>query len=99
MFGWSVAQVETEKRRLVILRYLALSPRYEAAAQVLRLHCDRVGVPTGTDKLLGALVWLAEQELIVLREPGDEPVARLTTLGREVADGVTTVPGVLRPDP
>lgn len=99
MFGWPVVRIETEKRRLEVLRYLTVAPGYEATAQVLRLHCNRVGVPTASDHLIAALAWLEEHHLVTLRRIGDEPIVRVTSNGREVADGLTLVPGVLRPDP
>ena len=43
---WPVARVETERRRLEVLRYLASVPGYEAAAMVLRDRCREIGVPT-----------------------------------------------------
>lgn len=95
-----VERIETEKRRLVVLIYLAKAPGYAASAQILTLECRRLGVPTTTDQLMGAIAWLEEQELVTSREggPGDI-VARVTARGRDVADGNVAVPGVMRPDP
>lgn len=98
---WAVAvvRIETEKRRLEILEYLLQQPRYEAAATLLRLNCQRLGVPSTMDQIVAALQWLQEQELITVRVHADETVARITQNGREVADGSRTLPGVMRPDP
>ena len=96
---WPVHRIETEKRRLEVLRYLVNSGRYEAAATMLRMHCSRIGVPTSNDQIAAALAWLAEHELITVRGEGADPVARVTSDGRDVAEGLTAYPGVLRPDP
>ncbi|WPY94693.1 hypothetical protein T8T21_00780 [Limimaricola variabilis] len=99
MRGWPLEAVETEMRRLKVLRYLADATGYEAAASVLRLHCARIGVPTTPDQVTAAMAWLAEMELVTLRHYEAEPIAKLTTFGRDVAEGIRTLPGVLRPDP
>lgn len=99
MYLGPVAQVETEKRRLTILCYLASAPGYEAVAMLLLAECRRRGVPTSSGQLLQALTWLGEVELITLRGIAPDPVARITLLGREAAQGLTFIPGVLPPDP
>lgn len=96
---WPVERVETEKRRLVILRRLADEPSYELAASILRDHCRRVGVPSTGTQTHAAAAWLAEAELATLREERGETIVRITGVGREVADGATVHPGVQRPDP
>ena len=96
---WPVERIETEKRRLTVLQYLAQVPGYEASAHILVLDCRRRGVPTSADQMRAALAWLMEQELVSLRRAGEDTVARLKARGREAADGTIFVPGVLRPDP
>lgn len=96
---WPVARVETEKRRLEVLRYLTRSGSYEAAGSILRMHCSQIGVPTTGQQIVAAIQWLAEAELITVRGEGDDPVARITHDGRDVAEGMSVHPGVLRPDP
>ncbi len=95
----SVYRIETEKRRLALLIYLASTPGYEVAASLLHLHCKRVGIPSTADQVLAAVAWLVEQELIAVRDGGPEPIARLTVSGRETALGERMTPGVMRPDP
>lgn len=95
----SVLRIETEKRRLEILRYLAHTPGYEAVADLLRQRCQAIGVPSTSDQIVTAIRWLEEQELISVRSHGLHIIARLTSDGRDAADGSRTVPGVLRPDP
>jgi hypothetical protein len=95
----AVLRIETEKRRLEILQYLSCMPRYEAAASLLRLNCERLGVPSTMDQIVAAVQWLQEQELITVRRHTDEIIARVTQNGKEVAEGSRSVPGVMRPDP
>ena len=99
MKSWPLEAVETEMRRLKALQYLASVPGYEAAAHVLTMNSRRIGVPTTSDQMAGCLAWLAEMELVVLRTYHNEPIAKLTPAGRDVACGNKVVPGVLRPDP
>ena len=94
-----VARIESEKRRLETLRYLARSGGYEAAASLLRVHLCRIGVPTLADQMAACLAWLEEQELVTRRAEGPEAIARITARGRDVAEGAAEHPGVLRPDP
>lgn len=97
--GWPVWRIETEKRRLVILQQLHRSQGYQASASLLRLHCCQLGVPSTDDQIAQALTWLADHELVELRDAGSEIVARITGPGRDVSTGLRAVPGVLRPDP
>ena len=97
--AWPISSVETEFRRLKILRYLALVPSYEASASVLRLHCSRIGVPTTSDQVVAAMAWLTEQELVSSRDYQGEPIIRLKPNGLDVAPGQSQCPGVMRPDP
>lgn len=100
MFGpWPVAQVETERRRLTVLQYLVGVPGFEAAAMLLRDHCRAIGVPTHDDQIVTCIHWLAEQGLVTVRQVGGEPIARLTSTGRDVAQGFRNHPGVMQPDP
>lgn len=97
--SWPVERIESEMRRLRVLQYLLRQPDYEAGQSLLVLHCRQIGVPTTRDQMSACIGWLAEQELVSARVYEGEPVARLTTDGRAVAEGSRSVPGVLRPDP
>lgn len=96
---WPVARVETERRRLEVLAYLASIPTYEAAAMILRDQCRAVGIPTTSDQIVACIAWLNEHELVTCRTHRDEPIARLTGTGRDVALGHQRHPGVMQPDP
>ncbi|SFQ14092.1 hypothetical protein SAMN05421853_10295 [Roseivivax halotolerans] len=95
----SATRIETQKRRLEALRFLAKIPGYRASASLIRHECHRLGVPTTSDQMIGALTWLDENDLVALEGVEDAIVARLTPLGRDVASGQKLYPGVLRPDP
>ncbi|KAF0674377.1 VpaChn25_0724 family phage protein [Profundibacterium mesophilum] len=96
---WPVERIEAEMRRLHVLRYLAAAGGYEASASVLRLHCARIGLPTTGDQLVADLSWLEQAQLTTLRSYGTDTIARLTSAGRDVAEGTQYHPGVMRPDP
>lgn len=96
---WPVAQVATERRRLTVLQYLAVTPGFEAAAMILRDRCREIGVPTHDDQILSCVHWLSEQALVTVRQIGNEPIARITAMGRDVSQGFRTHPGVMQPDP
>jgi hypothetical protein len=99
MFGWPVEQVEMEMRRLRVLTHLAGVEGYEASAPLLLFECRRQGVRSSSDQTASCLSWLAEMGLVTLRETDATTVARITSRGREAAQGLVRVPGVLPPDP
>ncbi|MGR3501590.1 VpaChn25_0724 family phage protein [Pseudaestuariivita sp.] len=97
---WPVKQVETEKRRLEILRCLNAAPEYTLQAPILRQHCVAMGIPSTNDQVAAALEWLEEQELACTRRTMARVlVATLTARGAEVATGAATTAGVARPLP
>lgn len=91
-------EMQTEDRRLVILRCLMSAALYRANALLITRYCDAIGHTVSRDRLEQDIAWLSEQGLVV-RELGDVTVATLTTRGLDVAQGRTEVPGVQRPQP
>ncbi|MGR3466924.1 MAG: VpaChn25_0724 family phage protein [Shimia sp.] len=89
----------TEHRRLAILRHLAKAQDYTANASILRDVCNGLGVTSTHDQMIGALSWLAEQELIEVVDHGDVVIAIARARGVEVAEGAAVHPGVARPRP
>ncbi|MGI2326136.1 MULTISPECIES: VpaChn25_0724 family phage protein [Methylococcus] len=89
----------TEERRLVILRRLVQAPAYTLDQTVLTKALALEGLAVSRDRLKTDLAWLAEQDLIVGQQPGGVWVATLTVRGLDVAQGLTVVPGVARPEP
>jgi hypothetical protein len=93
------AEVETEDRRLVILRGLKAAAHYSANAYLMRRYCESVGHTVSADRIESDIAWLAEQGLLKREVRDTVTVATLTQRGQDVADGSATVPGVARPRP
>lgn len=97
-----MAQVETEKLRWAILAHLEQTPGYELNDWLLLEGARAQGIPTTSDKVVAAIAWLCEQELVTCRRVDGgawSMVARITAAGDEVAKGFRVYPGVLRPGP
>lgn len=92
-------EVETQDRRLVLLRGLEAAAQYRANAYLLRRYAQSVGHSVSADRLEQDIAWLAEQSLLEVDKAGGVTVATLTTRGLDVATGAATVPGVARPRP
>lgn len=93
------ADMETQDRRLVLLRGLENAAQYRANAYLLRRYAEAVGHVVSTDRLASDLAWLKEQGLVTLQTVEDVTVATLTERGLDVATGRAEVPGVQRPRP
>lgn len=93
------AEVETEDRRLVMLRGLHAAAHYSANAYLLRRYCESLGHTVSADRIEQDIAWLTEQGLVTRRAPEGVTVATLTQRGQDVADGAASVPGVARPRP
>ncbi len=91
--------IETEHRRLALLRYLAEASAHTANSSILRDVLSGFGVPTTFDQLSAALGWLAEHELVTLAGSPELLIATATRRGLDVAAGRAVHPGVLRPSP
>lgn len=95
----SFSDVETEDRRLVVLRMLAGCNDYTANEFVLLEQLGQFGHRVSRDRLLADLAWLDEQGLIVAQQPSGVWVSTITQRGDDVAQARATVPGVKRPRP
>ena len=93
------AEVETQDRRLVILRGLQAAAHYTANAYLMRRYCESLGHTISADRIEQDIAWLAEQGLVTRKATEGVTVATLTQRGQDVADGSATVPGVARPRP
>ncbi|MCZ4259032.1 hypothetical protein O4H53_26120 [Sulfitobacter sp. G21635-S1] len=89
--------LETEHRRLAILKHLERSSEYTSNASILIDVVRGVGVSTSEAQMRSALAWLDEQELIEMTDHGHVVIATATVRGAEVALGHVTCPGVKRP--
>lgn len=95
----SYEQIIRADRRLVVLRMLAQDSDYSHNEYILREALKAYGHKVSTDLLRSELTWLAEQGLLVVTDAAGVMVAKLTTRGRDVAEGCVVVPGVKRPEP
>lgn len=93
--------VVTRDIRLSILLILLKGGTYSHNEFVIRqaLALPVFAHPISSDRLRTELAWLAEQNLIERAGTDDVWSARLTRRGKDVAEGLTEVPGVKCPDP
>ena len=82
-------------RRLVILRITG-EGNGTSNDRMLLTGLRHWGITCSLDTVTQSLAWLAEHGLIRVRQVpnSDVHVAEITRRGRDVADGVTEVPGV-----
>lgn len=88
-----------EDRRLCILHLLAGSPGRETNHFVLKTTLLSLGHRATHDMVKGDIAWLDSMRLVVMStsEKGDVISAKLTSYGKDVADGNVSVPGVKFP--
>lgn len=92
----TVEQVNTEHRRLQILRALALRPQYRAEPRNLRAELEVTGYPMTLTKLSVECAFLADLGLV---DAPAEGLLALTEDGMSVARGLIRLPGIGTPDP
>lgn len=95
----SFAQLKTEDRRLVILRFLAEEPSYQLNTSILHSAVCSVGHSCSRDQVTSDCAWLDEQGLLACEINGLVTICTLTERGLDVAQGRAVVPGVKRPSP
>jgi len=87
-------------RRLAILTLLAAANAYTLHEIDLKKALIEQGQAASTDVLRSDLQWLHEQGLVLAKQPdGGIWLATLTAKGGDVRQGLSTVPGVARPEP
>lgn len=96
----SFAERVRGERRLALLRLLASTPTHPAADTLLYRALPDVGLAGPLDVVRADLAWLEEQGLVEQdRTAGAVMLARITARGIDVAEGLSHVPGVARPQP
>jgi hypothetical protein len=96
----SFAAIQTEERRLVILRTLNEAAGFKANHVTLQKMCDGVGLTASGDQIKSDIAWLAEQGLVESTAANEHiTLAWITTRGADVAVGRARVPGVKLPEP
>lgn len=97
--NWPIRTVETERRRLEVLRYLAATPGYQSATTILRDHLRSVGIPTTDAQMAECSQWLADLGFVRHQAAEMAEVVRITSAGRDIARGFTSHPSIAQPDP
>ena len=89
----------TAHRRLAILQLLSEAVAYTLHEVDLKKSLLARGQAVSTDVLRAQLQWLHEQGLVLAKQPDGIWLATLTATGGDVRRGLSTVPGVARPEP
>lgn len=89
----------TAHRRLAILQLLSDANAYTLHEFDLKKALASHGQAVSTDLLRADLQWLHEQGLVLAKQPDGIWLATLTARGGDVQQGLSTVPGVARPEP
>jgi len=95
----SLADLQREDRRLLILQALAAEPDYSIADRVLRALLKEYGHGISLDVLHADLAWLQDVGLLSVEKHPQVAVASVSNRGVEVAQGNSIVPGIRRPRP
>lgn len=93
------AELQTEDRRLVVLRLLLQSAEYRANTYLLHQALPSFSHSIGMGRLVEDLAWLQERGLLEIEEVGGVGLATLTQRGADVAEGREQEAGVKRPRP
>lgn len=91
-----------EDRRLVMLRLLSEQPGYRMNSSNLHAGLHYLAVACTRDDVSTDLHWLRDQGMVVLdtvAEVGGLYLVTISSRGKEVAEGLTHVPGISRPTP
>lgn len=84
--------------RLVFLRILRKAPQGSANSSLMHKALISLGHPCGDDYVMTQAAWLQEQNLIEISEVSENiSVYHITKRGRDVAQGLVSVPGVDTP--
>ncbi len=95
----AAADLWRQHLRLALLRILEKSPSYSANESILHDAAIHLGMRATRDQVRGELQWLAEQGLIEIEDLNGLNIATAKKRGVEVAQGLSSHPGVKRPSP
>ena len=93
----ALQKVIAEHHRLSILLALGAVPGLKTNDSMLSCSCAEFGHTISQDAMRNHLSWLNEQGLITLETKGPYYLAELTGRGQDVAEGISTCPGVKKP--
>jgi hypothetical protein len=92
----AMQQILEEDRRLVILRSM-LDAGGSANDSILQTSLNGYGHRVSRDMVKTQMYWLSEQGLITIETLGSCMIAKLTSHGQDVAEGLSVCPGVKKP--
>jgi len=93
------AQLQTENRRLYLLKTLKLSADYRMSDMLLQSALTALGYGASLAVIRGDIAWLEQQGLLSTEAVPGMTLAKLSNEGVDVADGVSHTPGIARPRP
>lgn len=93
----SLVVLKQEHRRLAILRHLSRAPRYRLNELLLDDLLTAIGLTGSVEELRSDLELIVASGLAERETVGEIQVFRLTQSGLEVAEGMRSVEGVLKP--
>lgn len=95
----TTADLATESRRLYLLRTLKVSAGYRAGTELLKLALQNMGMTASTAQIKADVAWLESLGLVSTQSLPGMTIVMLRNEGVDVADGVSIVPGIARPQP
>ena len=93
----AINNVRNEHQRLSLLLALLSMNGYQTNDSMLKSACAAFGHNMSFDLIHNHLSWLDEQNLVSLEINDSYTLAKLTGRGQDVAEGVSTCPGVKKP--
>jgi len=93
----SYTETLAKHRRLTILKFLSDSPEYTSNGSILYEVCNRYGITSTDDQIVGELEWLSENGMVTYDIHGSVMVVRATKRGVDIATGRARHKGVQRP--
>lgn len=92
----SLREIRAESFRLSILIALLNEPSYRMNDSEIRTVCAHFGNTMSADECRSQLAWLERQGLVTTESHTGYTIAKLTSNGQDVAEGIITWPGVKR---
>jgi len=92
----ALKNIQNSHFRLSILRALE-ALNYQSNDSMIKDSCEQFGNTMSSDQVRTNLGWLEEQDLVTIERKGSYMIAKLTSRGQDVAQGLSFVEGVKRP--
>lgn len=92
-------KLQTENRRLYLLKTLKLSGDYRMSDMLLQAALERIGYGASLAVIRSDLAWLEQLGLLSTETLPGMTIAHLNNEGVDVASVVSRVPGIAHPRP